>query len=115
MMNGRTFEKRINRDLEKTKKDIAALKEDTVSGLTRKIEELADESRKTAKSTAVKLNKSIGSGLDQYNAKVQGMVDTIPGNLNRKVAGYPWVAITASIVLGLALGAMLRNARPPLR
>lgn len=114
-MNGKTFEKRINRDLERTKKDIAALKEDAVSGLSKKIEQLAEESRKTASSAATSLNKSIGQGLNQYNTKVQGMVDTVPGNLNKKVAGYPWVAITASIVLGVALGALLKPGRPPLQ
>lgn len=114
-MNGKTFEKRINRDLERTKKDIAALKEDAVSGLSKKIEQLAEESRKTASAAATSLNKSIGQGLNQYNTKVQGMVDTVPGNLNKKVAGYPWVAITASIVLGVALGALLKPGRPPLQ
>ncbi len=114
-MNGKNFEKRINRDLERTKKDIAVLKEDAVSGLNLKIEGLAGETRKTASSAVSTLNKSIGRGLDQYNAKVQGMVDTVPGNLNKKVAGYPWVAITASILLGLVLGTMMKGGRPPLR
>lgn len=115
MMNGKTFEKRINRDLERTKKDIAVLKEDAVSGLRNKIEELADESRRTASSAAKTLNKSVANGLNQYNAKVKGVVDTVPGDLNEKVAGYPWVAITASIVLGVLLGAVFKPGRPLLR
>lgn len=114
-MNTKALEKRINRDLERTKKDIAVLKEDAVSGLNRRIEDLAEETRKTTSSAVTTLNKSIGRGLNQYNAKVHGMVDTVPGNLNKKVAGYPWVAVTASIILGVALGAMLKSGRPPLR
>lgn len=115
MMNDKAFEKRINRDLDRTKKDLAVLKEDAVSGLSKKFGKIADESRKSATSAAVNLNKSVTRGLDQYNTKVQGLVDNVPGDLNKKIAGYPWVAITTSIVLGLLLGALLKPGRPQLQ
>jgi len=36
-MNTKTIEKRINRNLDRTKRDLAALKDDTVTGLSMKI------------------------------------------------------------------------------
>lgn len=110
-MNGKAFEKRINRDFDRTKRDLAVLRDDAVSGLSRKIEELAERPRKSAATAVNSLNKSIGQGLDQYNMKIQGVVDRVPGELGKKAAGYPWVAMTISLILGLMMGTLLKLAR----
>ncbi len=110
-MNGKRFDKRINRDFDRAKRDLAVLKDDAVTGLNMKFEQLAERPIKTAEVAMKTLNKSIGQGLHQYNAKVQGVVSNVPGDLSKKVAGYPWVAITASMVLGMLLGVMLKPVR----
>jgi ElaB/YqjD/DUF883 family membrane-anchored ribosome-binding protein len=110
-MNGKAYEKRINRDLDRTKRDLSALRDDIVTGLNMKLDELAGHPRKSAEVAVQTLNKSIGHGLNQYNTKVQDVVDKVPGDIGKKAAGYPWVAITMSIVLGLMFGALLRFSR----
>jgi len=110
-MNDKTLEKRINRDFDRAIRDLAVLRDDAVTGLSRKFEQLTDGPRKTAEVAVKSLNKSIGQGLNQYNAKVQDVVDRVPGDLTKKVTGYPWVAITMSMVLGLLLGALVKFSR----
>jgi len=110
-MNGKAYEKRINRDLDRTKRDLSALRDDIVSGLNLKLDELAGHPKKSAEVAVKTLNKSIGHGLDQYNTKVQDVVDKVPGDIGRKAAGYPWVAISLSIVLGLMFGVLIRFSR----
>ena len=118
MMNGKTLEKRINRDFDRARRDLAVLRDDVFTGLSSKVEQLSDGPRKSAAVAVKTLNKSIGQGLDQigqgldqYNTKVQSVVDRVPGDLGKKAAGYPWVAITMSMVLGLVLGTLLKLGR----
>lgn len=112
-MNTKAIEKRINRDFDRAKRDLAALREDAVTGLSRGFDQLIDDSRKKATVAVKTLNKSVGRGLNQYNMKVQDIVDKVPGDLNKKAAAYPWVAITMSMVFGLLLGAILKPSRHP--
>jgi ElaB/YqjD/DUF883 family membrane-anchored ribosome-binding protein len=107
-MNGKALEKRINRDIDRAKRDLSILRDDAVTGLSRKFGQMADGPKKSAVSAVKTVNKSIGQGLNQYNTKIQDVVDKVPGDLTRKAAGYPWVAVTMSLVLGLMVGAILR-------
>ncbi len=113
MMNRKAFEKRINRDISRTKRDLAALSDDIVSGLSGRFGRirLSNEQRKSASEAVKTLNKSIGEGLNQYNATVQDMVDRVPGDISKKVTGYPWVTITMTLLLGLLVGGILRFSR----
>jgi len=111
MMKGKAFEKRINRDFDRAIRDLAALRDDAVTGLSRKFEQLAGGPKKKAAVAVKALNKSIGHGFNQYNTKVQDVVDRVPGNLSKKAAGFPWVAFTISMILGLLLGTLLRFSR----
>ena len=128
-MKDKTFEKQVNQDIDQTKKDIAtlgednvaglaritkdlgALKEDGVTGLGRKFEQLADEAKEMVSGAVNTLNKDVGNGLNQYNAKVQDVADRIPGGFGKKAAGYPWVTITMSLAFGLLLGILLKPGR----
>lgn len=110
-MNGKVFEKRISRNYERAKRDLTALRDDAVAELSKQFEQLADGPRKKTEVAVKTLNKSIGQGLRQYNAKVQDVVDRVPGDLSKKATGYPWVAITMSMILGLMVGALLRLGR----
>lgn len=110
-MNTKTIEKRIYRNLDRTKRDLAALKDDTVTGLSWKIGQLTDGPIKSTTEAMKTLNKSIGQGLTQYNTRVQGAVSKVPGDINKKASRYPWVAISMAMFMGLILGATLKPAR----
>jgi ElaB/YqjD/DUF883 family membrane-anchored ribosome-binding protein len=115
MMNDNEFENKVDRDVEQAKNDIATLGDDSVTGLTRKFEQLTDDTKKSVDVAVKNVNKAVGQGLSQYNAKVQDVVGRVPGDFAKKVAGYPWVSITVSLVVGLLLGVLLKPGRQPLR
>ncbi len=128
-MKDKTFEKQVNQDIDQTKKDIATLgednvaglaritkdlttlKEDGVTGLGRKFEQLTGEAKEMVSGAVNTLNKDVGKGLNQYNAKVQAVANRFPGDFGQKTAGYPWVTITISLALGLLLGILLKPGR----
>ena len=112
-MSDKAFEKKVNRDVDKAKNDLATLGDDGVTGLSRKIEQLTDDTKKTVDVAVKTANKAVGQGLSQYNAKVQDVADRVPGGLGKKATGYPWVTITISLVLGLLLGVLLKPGRQP--
>jgi len=127
MMNDKAFENKVNRDIDKAKEDVATLGddvatlgddvatlgEDGVTGLSRKIEKLTDETKELVTGAVKTLNKDVGHGLSQYNAKVQDFADRLPGDFGRKATRYPWVTITMSIAFGLLLGVLLKPGRQP--
>lgn len=112
-MSDKAFEQKIIRDIEKMKIDLAKLGDDSVTGLSRKYEQLADDTKKKAVSAVKAVNQRVEQGLSQYNAKVQDVADRVPGDFAKKAAGYPWVTITMSMVFGLLLGALLKPGRRP--
>ena len=88
--------------------------DDGVTGLSRIFEQLADNAKETASVAVQTINQAVGQGLRQYNAKVQAVADQVPGGFAKKAAGYPWVTITVSLVLGLLLGGLLKAGRQPM-
>ncbi|MBE0411845.1 MAG: hypothetical protein IBX69_19120 [Anaerolineales bacterium] len=131
MMSDKAFKKKVNRDIDQTKKDLAALGEDNVTGLdkirkdlvtlgddgatglNRKFSQLAGDAKTRVSDAVETLNKDVTHGLSQYNAKVQNVADRVPGGFGKKAAGYPWVAITISLVFGLLVGFLLKPGRQP--
>jgi len=111
MMNDKAFENKVNRDVDRAKNDLATLGDDGVAGLSRKVEQLTDDAKKMVAGPVKTFNKEVGQGLSQYNAKVQNIADRVPGDFSKKVARYPWVTITMSLVFGLLLGALLKPGR----
>jgi ElaB/YqjD/DUF883 family membrane-anchored ribosome-binding protein len=130
-MKDKAFERKVDRDVDKTKKDFTSLGEDNVTGLAkikkdlvtlgedgvtglnRKFEQLAGDTKEMVTDTVKTLNKDVGHGLSQYNAKVQEVADRFPGDFGKKVAGYPWVTISVSLAFGLLLGFLLKPGRQP--
>jgi len=111
-MNDKSFEKKVNRDIEQAKKDFAALKDDGVTALNRKLQPLAHDVKKTVDSAVKTINTAVGNGLDQYNAKVKDVVaDIVPKDLGKKTPKFPWVAVSLSLALGLLLGTLFKPAR----
>ena len=110
-MNDKQFENKVNQDVEQAKNDLTTLGDDGVTGLTRKFEQLTDETKKTVDVAVKNVNKAVGQGLSQYNAKVQEVADRVPGDFAKKVTGYPWVTVTISLAVGLLLGVLLKPGR----
>lgn len=110
-MKDKAFENKVNRDVDRAKKDIATLGEDGVTGLSRKYEQLVGEAKTMVTGAMKTLNEGAEQGLSQYNEKVQEVVDRIPGGFSKKIAGYPWVTITMSLAFGLLLGVLLKPGR----
>ena len=112
-MNNKKFEKQLIRDIEKAKMDLATLRDDSITGLNRIFEQLTGDTKKTVDVATKSVNKTVGQGLSQFNAKIQDVVDKVPGDLGKKAIGYPWVSITISLAVGLLLGAILKPGRQP--
>jgi len=112
MMNDK-YQHKIGQDVTRTKKDLLALGNDSVAGLSNMFEQLADDTQKKVSGAVESVGKGVEQGLSQYNSKVQELADRIPGNFGKNAAGYPWVTITASLAFGLLLGALLKPGRQP--
>jgi hypothetical protein len=130
-MNDMAFENRFNQDIDQTKQDITTLGNDNVAGiarikkdlvtlgddgaagLTMKFEQLADDTTEMVTEAIKTMNKDLGHGLSQYNAKVQVVADRVPGGLGKKATVYPWVTVTISLVFGMLLGLLLKPGRQP--
>ncbi len=117
-MDDKVFENKVNRDIDKVKEDVAMLGEDVatlgedgVTGLSRKFEQYTDETKGMVTDAVRSLNQEVGHGLSTYNAKVQDIVDRLPGDFGKKAARYPWVTITMSLAAGLLLGLLLKPGR----
>jgi ElaB/YqjD/DUF883 family membrane-anchored ribosome-binding protein len=107
-MNEKQMEKRMQQDAEKVKKDINTLMDDGVTQATRGLEKLTGEAKESLISTADSVGKDIGKGLKQYNAKANEIAKSVPGDLGKKVAQYPWVAISIGLGIGLLLGGLFK-------
>ena len=110
-MNDKEFENKVNQDVENAKDDLATLGDDGVTGLTRKFEQLTDDTKKKAVSAVKAVNQRVEQGLSQFNAKVQDVADRVPGAFSKKAAEYPWVTMTISLFAGLLLGLLLKPGR----
>lgn len=130
-MKDKAFEKKVDRDVDQTKKDftswgednvtglakikkdLVTLGEDGVTGLSRKFDQLTGDTKEMVTDRVKTLNKDVGHGLSRYNEKVQDVADRFPGNFGKKAARYPWVTISVSLAFGLLLGLLLKPRRQP--
>jgi ElaB/YqjD/DUF883 family membrane-anchored ribosome-binding protein len=86
---------------------------DGVTGLSRKFEQLADDTKELVTDAVKTVNKDVGHGLSQYNAKVQEAADKVPGGFGEKATRYPWVAMSIALAFGILLGNILKPDRQP--
>jgi ElaB/YqjD/DUF883 family membrane-anchored ribosome-binding protein len=98
----------------KAKDDITAWVEDGVSQLGTGIDKATNGASNAAGKAAAAVKKDVGRGLRRYNQKAQELADRVPGGLGKKVASYPWVAISIAVALGFLLGGLLKPTRQPL-
>ena len=97
--------------MDKAKKDLAEMRDESITGMSKFYTQTVDRIQKTAAVTIKTMNKAIEKALNQYNRKVQHVADSVPGNFGKNAAGYPWVTVTATLALGLLLGALLKPGR----
>jgi ElaB/YqjD/DUF883 family membrane-anchored ribosome-binding protein len=84
--------------------------EEGVSDIKEGTHQLMDDAKQTYEKTAKSIDKNVKHGLRQYNVKAQEFADKVPG-VGDTVIRYPWVAITVSLFIGIALGFLLKPAR----
>ena len=108
------FEDNVGQATGKAKEDLTKWVEDGVSQLSKGVDTLTGDVKQTVVDTAATMQKDVGHGLSQYNAKVQKAADKVPGSFGKKVARYPWVAISVALAVGFLLGILLKPVRHPL-
>jgi ElaB/YqjD/DUF883 family membrane-anchored ribosome-binding protein len=84
--------------------------EEGVSDIKEGTHQLMDDAKQTYEKTAKSIDKNVKHGLRQYNVKAQEFADKVPG-VGDTVIRYPWVAITVSLFIGIALGFFLKPSR----
>jgi len=127
-MNDKAFENKVNQDVDQAKENLATLGEDSLAGLdsikkdlvtlgddvvtrlSRKFEQLSDSTKEMVTEAVKTLNKDVGHGLSQYNAKAQDVADKVPGGFSKKATKYPWVTMSITLAAGLLLGVLLKPA-----
>lgn len=104
-------ESNVSQAAGKAKEDLTAWVEGSVTHLGAGIEKLTGDTKEAVAAATATVKKEVGQGLSQYNAKAQEMADRVPGQFGKKAAGYPWVAITIALVIGIVLGGLLKPSR----
>jgi len=84
--------------------------EEGVSNIKEGTYQLMDDAKETYDKTAKSIDKNVKHGLRQYNVKAQEFADKVPG-VGDTVIRYPWVAISVSLLIGIALGFFLKPRR----
>lgn len=93
------------------KDDVVTWVEEGVTNIKEGTHQLMDDAKETFDKTTKSIDKNVRHGLSQYNAKAQEIADKAPGRLGDKVLRYPWVAISVSLFIGIALGFLLKPRR----
>ena len=105
------FDKDIDQLTKKVKENIATWVSEGVVNIGEGYGKLKGDVTETAVATVKTVKLKTAAALDQYNTKVQRIVEKLPGDLDTKVSRYPWVAITAALLIGLFLGGVLKPTR----
>ena len=79
--------------------------------LTASIDRLAEQMRKRYGYTRDKAELEVSHFLDRYDHKVHEIVESLPGDLDRRVSRYPWATIATVLGLGLLVGFIIKPGR----
>jgi ElaB/YqjD/DUF883 family membrane-anchored ribosome-binding protein len=93
------------------KDDVVTWVEEGVSNIKESSHQLMDDAKQTYDKTAKVIDKNVKKGMKQYNVKAQEIADNVPGGFGDTVIRYPWVAVTVSLLIGFALGFLLKPRR----
>jgi hypothetical protein len=101
----------VSQATDKVKEDVASWVEDGASRMSEGFEKLKGDAIEAAVGVATTVKKNVGDGLSQYNAKAMEIANEVSSDINKKVARYPWVAISIGVGVGLLLGGLLNHGR----
>lgn len=110
-MNKNQTEDGLREDAEKIKKDLGDTLKDGVSFISDGFEKLKNEAKEKMGNTVTAVKEDVEHGLDQYNAGAQKASEKVPGGFSGFVDRYPWVALTAAVLVGYRLGRLLKIKR----
>jgi hypothetical protein len=135
-MSDQQLEKKISDDVAKVKQDLRNLEEDgaaqvakivedvnqsaealgtrvvnEVSQLGERFGKLRDDAAETVINASTTLKNGVGHGLSQYNAEATKVASKVPGNLAKKAALYPWVAMSITLIVGFMVGSLIKPSR----
>jgi ElaB/YqjD/DUF883 family membrane-anchored ribosome-binding protein len=79
--------------------------------LSASLDRLADQMQKRYNITRDKAELTMSRFLDQYDHKVYELVQSLPGDLDRRVIRYPWAAIATMLGVGLLVGFITKPGR----
>ncbi len=105
------FEKDIRRHSREAKNEFLSWFTDESHQTSKRFSKMNEEIKGTAFNVVDTVRKNAGHILEQYNSRVQQTVDEIPGGFGEKIAKYPWVAISATLIVGFMLGGLLKPAQ----
>jgi ElaB/YqjD/DUF883 family membrane-anchored ribosome-binding protein len=105
------FEEDIDQITKKVKENFDTWVSDGVVNIGEGYGKLKGDVTETAIATVKTIKLKTAATLDQYNTKVQSIVEKLPGDLGTKVPRYPWVAISITLLIGLFLGGLLKPTR----
>jgi len=108
------LEDNVSQATGKAKEDVTTWVEDSATKLSKGFEKLSGDAKGTLVDAAATVKKDFGHRLSQYNAKAQDMAGNFPDSFTKKVARYPWVAITIVLAAGFLIGFLFRPAQQPL-
>jgi len=108
------YEDNVRQAIGKARDDFTTWVEDGVSQWNKSVKKLTGNVKQTVDDTAATMQKDVGHGLSQYNVKAQKAADKVPGGFGKKIARYPWVAISIALPVSFLLGFLLKPARQPL-
>jgi ElaB/YqjD/DUF883 family membrane-anchored ribosome-binding protein len=107
------LENNVNQATGKVKEDLTTWVDGGVSQLSDGLEKLTSNAKETVAGAAATVKKDVGHGLRQYNAKAQKVVDSVPGDLGKQAARYPWVGMSIALAVGFMVGSLLKPIWQP--
>lgn len=79
--------------------------------LAASVDRLADQMQKRYHISRDKAELTMSRLLDQYDHKVYELVQSLPGDLDRRVIRYPWASIATMLGLGVLVGFIIKPSR----
>ncbi len=101
------LEDQVNQATGKAKVDITTWVGSNASQLSEGLEKASSDAKVAVVTAAAAVKKDVGHGLSQYNAKAQEVADRVPGDLGKRAARYPWVAMSIALIAGIVLGVLI--------
>ena len=105
------IEEKAHHSLSDARDNVVTWVDEGVTNIKDGTHQIMDDAKETLNKTAKSIDKNVKHGLRQYNTKAQEFADQVPGSFGDSVIRYPWVAISLSLLIGFALGFLIKPGR----